>query len=146
MRVLRQNIVPVIRFFIKREEPSVMNLTYPVMLKLEGKIAVVIGGGRAGCRKAAELLESGAAVRAISSEFIHSFEDLAGRHGKNLVMVRRPYKDGDLKGACIVFAATSDSGVNRAVYDEGEREGILVNSVDDPESSNFYPAKAQRKK
>jgi precorrin-2 dehydrogenase/sirohydrochlorin ferrochelatase len=49
----------------------------------------------------------------------------------------RPYQRGDVVGYRLVIAATDDPAVNRAVYEDGEAEGILVNSADDPASCAF---------
>jgi precorrin-2 dehydrogenase/sirohydrochlorin ferrochelatase len=38
----------------------------------------------------------------------------------------------------LVIAATNDSAVNRAVYEEARRHGALCNAVDDPPNCDFY--------
>jgi len=45
----------------------------------------------------------------------------------------------------LAIAATDDPAVNRAVYDDGERAGVWVNSADDPASCSFtLPAVVRR--
>ena len=51
---------------------------------------------------------------------------------------RRPYAGAaDLEGAFMAIAATDDTDVNIAVYDDAERRAMLVNVVDVPPLCNF---------
>src|SRR5581483_8982895 len=51
---------------------------------------------------------------------------------------RRPYAGAaDLEGVFMVIAATNDTDVNVAVYDDAERRAMLVNVVDVPPLCNF---------
>jgi siroheme synthase-like protein len=51
---------------------------------------------------------------------------------------RRPYRGAaDLDGVFMVIAATSDTDVNIAVYEDAERRAMLVNVVDVPPLCNF---------
>ena len=106
---------------------------YPVFLNLEGKRCVVVGGGDVAERKVLALLDSGASVTVISPELTERLYDLkfAGR----IEHLQRDYREGDLKGAFIVIAATSEMDVNRKV--SGDAEGIPVNVVDTPELCSF---------
>ena len=55
----------------------------------------------------------------------------------SLSLVPRDYVEGDLAGAFLAIAATDRSAVNAAVYEEGERAHVLVNSVDDVDHCHF---------
>jgi precorrin-2 dehydrogenase/sirohydrochlorin ferrochelatase len=48
------------------------------------------------------------------------------------------FEPGDLVGAYLAIAATSAPGVNDAVFQESEAQGILCNAVDDIEHCHFY--------
>jgi precorrin-2 dehydrogenase / sirohydrochlorin ferrochelatase len=50
---------------------------------------------------------------------------------------RRAFHDGDLDGAFLAIAATSDTDVNIAVSEGAERRAMLVNVVDVPPLCNF---------
>ena len=50
---------------------------------------------------------------------------------------RREYADADLEGKFLAIAATDDTDVNIAVYEEAERRAMLVNVVDVPSLCNF---------
>jgi siroheme synthase-like protein len=49
----------------------------------------------------------------------------------------RAYREGDLEGVALAFAATGDADVNAAVLAEGRARGVWVNAVDDPAHCDF---------
>lgn len=116
---------------------------YPLMLKLDGAVCVVVGGGAVALRKVNGLLESDAAVTVISPAVTEGLAHMTERGA--ITLLHRGYRDGDLQGACLAFAATDDPGINRQVASEAERLGIPVNVADDPESGSFVtPATVRR--
>jgi precorrin-2 dehydrogenase / sirohydrochlorin ferrochelatase len=62
--------------------------------------------------------------------------DLA--NGGEIEWRQREYVEGDLSAHFLVVAATNDSAVNRAVYQEAIENNILCNAVDDPPFCDFY--------
>jgi precorrin-2 dehydrogenase/sirohydrochlorin ferrochelatase len=97
---------------------------YPLMLDVSSRLAVIVGGGRVGARKARGLLDAGATrVRVVSPAFCESMP-------REVERVERPYAAGDLDGAALVFAATDRPDVNEAVVRDANRLGILVNRAD----------------
>ncbi len=112
-----------------------MDRFYPVFLDIEGKRAVVIGGGPVAHRKAASLLEAGAAVTVISPEAVPAITRLAERG--LLTLKPRRYRKGDLRGAVVAIAATDDQTVNERAASEARDLGILINCATPPESGNF---------
>ena len=52
---------------------------YPVMMNLDGKQVVVVGGGRVALRKIKSLLLSGAEVVVISPDVVNELRELATR-------------------------------------------------------------------
>ncbi len=111
---------------------------YPVMLNLENRRVVIIGGGDVALRKARDLLEAGAHVLVIAPDVHEEFKDLAGLYGTSLKILQRPYQPGDLADAALVFAATSNTDVNRAVFTEAQERNIFINAVDDPPNCSFF--------
>ena len=109
---------------------------YPVFLRLENKPCLVIGGGRTAESKAVGLLESGARVTIISPDLTGPLARLVS--GEELEYRKRPFEKGDTRGYFLIIAATNKRDINRIIYEEASRLGILVNSVDDPESCSFY--------
>lgn len=116
---------------------------YPVFLDLRGRLAVVIGGGSVAERKAITLIRYGADVLVISPDVTPAIDALVA---EGLIdHEQRGYVRGDLAGAFIVVCATDSTEVNRAVYQEAEGMGCLVNVVDVPELCNFIvPSIVQR--
>lgn len=115
---------------------------YPVLLDLEGKRCVVIGGGVVAERKVTALLDCGARVVVIAPQVTQAIGDLA-RQG-TIELSSKPYTPGDLAGARMAIAA-APADINAAAADEAQRAGILINVVDDPERCDFIvPAVARR--
>ena len=113
-----------------------MNLRFPLFIDLDGKAAVVVGGGAIGMRRAAVLRDFGAAVTVVAPEIREEPEGVA--------CFLRAYQPGDLSGAFLAVAATNDRAVNHAVYEEASRLGIPVNVCDCPaECGFFFPAVCQ---
>jgi precorrin-2 dehydrogenase/sirohydrochlorin ferrochelatase len=105
---------------------------YPIFLNLEGRKAVVVGGGRVAERKVLSLIESHAAVTVISPSLTERL-----RKEKSLKTIRhksRRFRKGDLEGAFLVIAATDSQETNRSVSREAS---CLVNVVDVPSECNF---------
>jgi precorrin-2 dehydrogenase/sirohydrochlorin ferrochelatase len=50
---------------------------------------------------------------------------------------RRPYREGDLEGAFLAFAATNRREVNAAVAREAQERGVPVNVADEPSEGDF---------
>ncbi len=69
---------------------------------------------------------------------IRILKPLAGSSGASLEILQRPYQPGDLAGAALVFAATSNADVNRAVFKEAQERNIFINAVDDPPNCSFF--------
>ena len=115
---------------------------YPVFLNLRGRRAVVIGGGAVAEQKVLGLLGAGAHVTVVSPETTPRLEQLAATGGIDLR--RRPYRSGDLAGAWLAIAGTDNRGANAAVWAEAEREGVLLNAVDDLDHCSFIAPAVHR--
>ncbi len=110
---------------------------YPIVLTdLEGRLAVVVGGGVVGERKVRGLLAVGAEVRLVSPEATPQLQSWA--HEGRMSWVRRGYVTGDLAGARLAFAATNQRAVNAGVAREAAATGVLCNIADMPAEGNFH--------
>lgn len=109
---------------------------YPVCLELAGRRCVVVGGGVVAEHKVRGLLAGAAGeIVVVAAAVTPGLEELAASGAVSIL--RRAYAKGDLAGAFLAVAATDDPGTNATVYEEGERGGVLVNSVDDVEHCHF---------
>lgn len=106
-----------------------------ISLDLRGRPAVVVGGGRVAVRKCLALVRSEAAVTIVSPELTASLQRMV-HHGW-IRHVSKGYSAGDLEGAALVYAATDQPEINRAVAAEAFMRGIPVNVCDSAELSSF---------
>jgi uroporphyrin-III C-methyltransferase / precorrin-2 dehydrogenase / sirohydrochlorin ferrochelatase len=111
---------------------------YPLALALQGRRAVVVGGGQVALRRVRALLESGANVVVIAPDIDPELAALP------VTALRRRYRDGDLSAAWLAHAATSDPAANAAVAAEAERNRIWCVRADDAQASAAWtPAVAR---
>jgi len=108
---------------------------YPVYLNLAGKRCVIVGGGTIAQGKIAALRQAGAAITLISPDATPGIQRAAQRG--DVEWLARKYQPGDLDGAFIAVAATNVWHVNREIYEEADRLGVLLNVVDDPDLCTF---------
>jgi precorrin-2 dehydrogenase/sirohydrochlorin ferrochelatase len=109
---------------------------YIACLKLSGRRCVVVGGGEIGLEKVEGLLACDGQVTLIAPEADPALEEYA-REG-SIRWEQRDYAGADdLEGVFMVIAATDDTDVNIAVYEDAERRAMLVNVVDVPPLCNF---------
>jgi uroporphyrin-III C-methyltransferase/precorrin-2 dehydrogenase/sirohydrochlorin ferrochelatase len=108
---------------------------YPISLEMSNRPCLVIGGGAVAQRKAEALLAVGALVTVISPKLTEQLSSWVGK-GK-IHHVALEYEDGDLDGYEIVFVATDDNDVNKAVAKEGRSRRVWVNAADDPANCDF---------
>ncbi len=105
---------------------------YPIMLKVRGRMAVVIGGGPVAMRKVRSLRKAGARVKVVAEEFPDE-TDLT-----NVETIRQSYHAKFLETATLVFACTNDQALNARIAIDARRMGALVNCVDQPADCDFY--------
>jgi len=108
---------------------------FPVMLDLEGRPCLVVGGGVVAGRKISGLLDAGARVTVVSPVLASTVLDIA-RDGR-LRWWPREYAEGDVAGFALVMVATDDDAVNARVSAEARRRSVWVNCADDPARCDF---------
>jgi len=109
---------------------------FPIFVKLEGRLVVVIGGGSVAEAKIPSMLGAGARVRLIAPSITPQIAERV-RLGR-IDWLPKEFEAADLNGAFLVIAATSAPRVNEAVFREAEARGLLCNAVDDIEHCHFY--------
>jgi siroheme synthase-like protein len=108
--------------------------THPVFLRLEGRACVVVGGDEAAVAKARACLDAGAEVTIVAPELTPAGEALGVR------WLRRAHTPGDLRGAALCYAVTTDAALIARLEDEARRERVLLNVLDVPSACDFYAA------
>ena len=108
---------------------------YPIFLNLAGRRCLVVGGGPVAERKVEGLVRAGADVTVVSPALTPALERLAQE--KKIVHEKRNYHSGDLSGYQLVFSATDNSDLNRAICAEARERGIWINTADDPAHCDF---------
>jgi precorrin-2 dehydrogenase/sirohydrochlorin ferrochelatase len=112
-----------------------MSRFYPILVDLQGKRALVVGGGKVAQRKIETLLEHGASVQVVARELTATLEEL--RNHEEIDFLGDEFSEVFLEGAFLVFAATDDASLNRRVSQAAQQRGLLVNAVDQPADCNF---------
>ena len=117
----------------------VAEVLYPVNLVLGGRRCVVVGGGTVAARKVDGLLAAGADVVVIAPEINDQIRS------RDVAIIERAYRTGDLEGTWLAIVATGDAEVNRTVYADGDEARVWINAADDPAACAFtLPAVVRR--
>lgn len=120
-----------------------MESLFPIYVKLQGRVVLVVGAGKVGEGKIKGLLHTGAKVRVIALQANKHVQELA--KAGTIVLEQRAFSPADLNGVFLVIVATSSSPVNELVFLEAQGRGILCNVVDVPHQCDFfYPAVIRR--
>jgi precorrin-2 dehydrogenase / sirohydrochlorin ferrochelatase len=104
---------------------------YPVFLDLRGREVLVVGAGKVALRKVKGLLEAGAKVTVVSPHAEPEFAGLA------VDWKVRSFDWDDIQDQALIYTATDDRTVNRAVAEAATAKGIWVNVADAPEECSF---------
>jgi precorrin-2 dehydrogenase/sirohydrochlorin ferrochelatase len=115
----------------------------PICLNLEGRSAVIVGGGNVGTQKVSDFLGCGAVVTVVSPQVSAGIRRAA--ESGEIALVERRYEFGDIAGAFLVVVATDDPKTNSEIYAEATAAGQLVNVCDDPPHCNYiFASKVER--
>ncbi len=113
---------------------------FPILLNLENRPCLVVGGGGVGARKAAGLASAGARITVVSKEFLAPFAPK-----EQIICKERAYTREDVNGKFLVFAATNHARLNQEIAQDAAKAGALVCLADAPETSDFIvPARVQQ--
>lgn len=119
--------------------------TLALNIRMDGKLAVIIGGGTVALRKLRTLLSAGASVRLVAMNIC---PEIAALKDSGALVVRAgSYAAADLDNAFLVIAATDDSLVNEQVCADARERALLVTVADNPATGDCtFPALIQRGK
>ena len=108
---------------------------YPILLRLDDKIALVAGGGKVAQRKVETLLEFGATVEIVAKELTPELEKFVDNG--TIRRVGDEFNGRHLDHAGLVIAATDDRHLNHNIAGVARKKGVLVNAVDQPLDCDF---------
>ena len=101
-----------------------MTALYPLTLRLASRRVVVVGGGAVAVRRLPALVAADARVVVVDPQPSRTLEELAASAAGNVELLRRGYEAGDLAGAWLVHACTSDPAVQERVAKDADAAGI----------------------
>ena len=120
-----------------------MTSLFPMFMKLAGKQCLVVGAGKVGEPKIGGLIDSGASIHVVAIAASAQVRDWANAGTIDLEL--RAFTARDLDGKFLAVVATASESLNKHIYRETQRRGVLCNVVDVPEYCDFfYPAVVRR--
>lgn len=111
-------------------------MSYPVMLDVEGRHCLVVGGGSIAERKVRNLSEAGARVHIVSPAVTAGIKEMLSG-SELLTCEKRRFRRPDLEGMFLVIAATADRALNERICLLASGKGILANSVNSRTNTTF---------
>jgi precorrin-2 dehydrogenase/sirohydrochlorin ferrochelatase len=112
---------------------------FPLFLDVTDRLAVVVGGGPVGRRKASAVLAAGGRVRLVCLEPRPTEVD-----DPRLEWRTQAYAPEHLSGAALVFAA-GPAELNAQVVADARTRGVWVNTASEPAAGDFFlPATLRR--
>lgn len=116
--------------------------SYPLVLDLTGRRTLVVGGGPVAARRAASLVDAGAAVDVVAPWLCEELGSLVA--DRAVTWLAREYAEGDTDGAWLVHTATGDRPTDDAVAATCETARIWCVRADDASASTAWtPAVAR---
>ncbi|HEX3593851.1 MAG TPA: NAD(P)-dependent oxidoreductase [Polyangiaceae bacterium] len=108
---------------------------FPIGLKLDGKLCLVVGTGEEADRRTRALLAAGAHVRLVSESPSEIAEQLAS--GGELTLHRRAFEDADVEGAWLAVYTDLDVAVASRIQASTEARRVFFCAVDRPAQSSY---------
>ena len=107
----------------------------PVFLELNGKAAIVVGGGVVAARRAEHLIKSGARVTTFAAVLTDDFRELLG--APNFRHETRDPEHKDFEDLALCFVAVEDQRLSAEAWAAAKRAGVWVNVADQPQFCDF---------
>ena len=112
-----------------------MSKFYPVLLRLDNKPVLIVGGGKVAERKVLSLLKCGAKVYIVSRELTPVLRGLLDDGKINLL--GRDFLPEHLHNKFLCVVSTDDMEFNIRVAHVAKEKGVIVNVVDYPVECDF---------
>ncbi|MDW8090299.1 MAG: bifunctional precorrin-2 dehydrogenase/sirohydrochlorin ferrochelatase [Meiothermus sp.] len=108
---------------------------FPVMLNLQGKPVLFVGGGPETALKVERLVQAGAQV-VLVSPFSHPELEKLAEQG-SITWYRRGFLPSDLEGVWLCVAHPAGRWINALVAQAAQARRVWLNAVDDPAHCDF---------
>jgi len=113
--------------------------TFPINLVLKKLPILVIGGGTVAEEKIRKILPFKPRITVVSPKITVYLKKLITN--KKIFHHHAIYKTNYLQRQQLVIAATNNKAINEQIFNDAQKQNLLVNTVDDPELCNFiFPA------
>lgn len=109
---------------------------FPIALHGERILALVVGGGSVGTRKAIALVQAGAQVRVVAPLVTPELD--GAERSRELTITRESYSAEHLGRSMLVVVATDSREVNAQIAVDAHAAGKLVNITDYPDEGNCH--------
>ncbi len=107
----------------------------PIFMDVRDRVCLIVGGGEVAARKVQMLLRAGAEVDVVAPELGSTMQEMQQQGQVN--WIEAEFDASHIQHPALVYAATNDTAVNKAVSDLAKERDIPVNVVDTPELCNF---------
>lgn len=115
-----------------------MNEYFPLFVPMNGKTALLYGGGAVAARRLGGLLRFGVRVTVTAPRFCEKVRALADRYPDQVTLMDGVYEPGTIAGADLVLSATDDPEADGMIFEECRSKGIAVNTASDKQKCDFY--------
>lgn len=109
--------------------------TFPLFLSLQGRRALIVGGGDAAARKAELLLKAGAQLSLVAGTVGGEIAQLIAEG--HISWAGCTFHDSELDGVSLVIVASEDEAEQARVSTAAQKRCVPVNVVDRPALSSF---------
>lgn len=116
----------------------------PIMIDLQEKKVVIVGGGKVAKRRLESLLESEADITVISPEALPEIQELSLLG--NIKWKQKEVSKHDLTEAFFIIIATNDYSVNEAVKKYAPAHSLVNSSFEAEEGNVHFPSHFKRGK
>lgn len=120
-----------------------MTFSLTVSLDVDGRRAVVVGGGPEAVDRVEALIHGGAVVTVVTPDPAPALATFAA--DDRITLHRRGYEPGDLTGAFVAYVTREDATPVEAAWDEAERERVLLSTLDDIPRCHFATPSVMRR-
>lgn len=109
---------------------------FPLFIPLQGKNFLLYGAGAVGQRRIASLLPFAPQLTVIATQISPQLREKYAT--ESICWQEKEYTPGEINGYDFVLAATSQTTVNHAIYQECKEKKIPVNNASCQEECDFF--------